>query len=395
MTHYRFDWAIFATDPLLSRLLAAAGAATAGAAELDLLRPLAARIFAAIGGPPVSARQYSLAQRTVIAERLMRDAAGCALAAARVTAIPGMDVEEQAGAPPRVTAQPRIALNIASQGEIESLPGIGPALASRIIAARIDRPLRGLTDLADRVDGIGMALAERLRYRVTFALPSLNLGVLGASDLEHDFAVLANHQAATAAADRAQSALQVILAQVLAAPTPAPATLFGAPSAEATQTLAADSIDVLAGSTYYARLREMLAAAAQRIDVCMFHIAMPASNHPTKRLLEALVAARNRGVTVRVLVDRDRDEDPYRSTVINEIAVGWLRDAGVNVREDASDKLLHSKFVLVDAELMVIGSHNWTAGSYFVYDDLSLAIRGVATTAAQRARFNTLWAAAT
>ena len=45
MTHYRFDWALFATDALLSRLLAAAGASTAGAAERDLLRPLAARIF--------------------------------------------------------------------------------------------------------------------------------------------------------------------------------------------------------------------------------------------------------------------------------------------------------------------------------------------------------------
>jgi DNA uptake protein ComE-like DNA-binding protein len=395
MTHYRFDWAIFATDALLSRLLAAAGASSVGAAERDLLRPLAARIFAAIGGPPVSARQYSQAQRTAIAERLMRDAAGCALAASRVAAIPGMDIEAQASAPPRVTAQPRIALNIASQAEIESLPGIGPALASRIIAARIDRPLRGLTDLADRVDGIGPALAERLRYRVTFALPALTLGVATPSDLDHDFAVLANHQTATAAVDRAQGALQVVLAQVLATPTPAPPVLFATPSADATATLAADSIDVLAGSTYYAKLRELLAAASQRVDVCMFHIAMPAPNHPTKRLLEALVAARDRGVTVRVLVDRDRDEDPYRSTVINEIAVGWLRDAGVNVREDASDKLLHSKFVLIDADLTVIGSHNWTAGSYFVYDDLSLAIRGAATTSAQRARFNALWSAGT
>jgi phosphatidylserine/phosphatidylglycerophosphate/cardiolipin synthase-like enzyme len=97
---------------------------------------------------------------------------------------------------------------------------------------------------------------------------------------------------------------------------------------------------------------------------------------------------------VRVLVDQDRDEDPYRSTVINEIAVGFLRDAGVDVWRDAPATLLHSKFVLIDSDLTVIGSHNWSAGSYFQFDDMSLAIRSAATTAAQRARFDVLWAAA-
>ena len=79
-------------------------------------------------------------------------------------------------------------------------------------------------------------------------------------------------------------------------------------------------------------------------------------------------------------VDRDRDDDPYRSTVINAAAVAWLRDAGVAVRQDATETLLHSKFVVIDADLTLIGSHNWTAGSYFRFDDLTLAIRSTAAT---------------
>ena len=57
----------------------------------------------------------------------------------------------------------RVNLNTVSQAEIESLPGIGPALARRIIEGR---PYRSIEEL-DRIKGIGPKLIERLRPRVT------------------------------------------------------------------------------------------------------------------------------------------------------------------------------------------------------------------------------------
>jgi competence protein ComEA len=54
-------------------------------------------------------------------------------------------------------------LNAADAAELTRLPGIGPALAARIVASRAaDGPFRSADDLA-RVAGIGPATVERLR----------------------------------------------------------------------------------------------------------------------------------------------------------------------------------------------------------------------------------------
>jgi phosphatidylserine/phosphatidylglycerophosphate/cardiolipin synthase-like enzyme len=52
---------------------------------------------------------------------------------------------------------------------------------------------------------------------------------------------------------------------------------------------------------------------------------------------------------------------------------------------------LHSKFVVIDQELVVIGSHNWTAGSFFNYSDLSVVISGSDAGKIWEERFERLW----
>lgn len=77
---------------------------------------------------------------------------------------------QQCGSPtpvPPVSPSARINVNRATQQELETLPGIGPALASRMIATRQQQPFTSVEDL-QRVSGIGPTLSERLRDRVTF-----------------------------------------------------------------------------------------------------------------------------------------------------------------------------------------------------------------------------------
>ncbi len=77
---------------------------------------------------------------------------------------------QQCGDPtpvPALSPEARINVNRATQQELETLPGIGPALAERMIATRQEQPFTSVEDL-QRVSGIGPTLSERLRDLVTF-----------------------------------------------------------------------------------------------------------------------------------------------------------------------------------------------------------------------------------
>jgi competence ComEA-like helix-hairpin-helix protein len=65
----------------------------------------------------------------------------------------------------------RIDLNAAAAADLEALPGIGAALAARIVGHReAHGPFRDAGELA-RVPGVGEKLAERLRPLVACSVP--------------------------------------------------------------------------------------------------------------------------------------------------------------------------------------------------------------------------------
>ena len=97
---------------------------------------------------------------------------------------------------------------------------------------------------------------------------------------------------------------------------------------------------------------------------------------------------------MRVILDRDRDTDPYKSTVINTAALTFLNEQSVPCRFDSPERLLHTKLVILDGRWSLVGSHNWSAGSYFQFDDLTLAIHSKEVAQHYKQRFETAWLAA-
>jgi len=72
-------------------------------------------------------------------------------------------------------------LDSASRAELESLPGIGPAMAERLLQARQQRPFTDARDVQARVTGVGAARWARWR-EAGLCLANEGSGPSGAGD---------------------------------------------------------------------------------------------------------------------------------------------------------------------------------------------------------------------
>lgn len=384
------------TDELVARMQAALGTAVVRAQLLGSL----AQTLSRMDGLPVFDREPAIEERTALGESLLTDAVVRVLRMSGYThAGSGFVLEPALGAPLEelVRAAGLVPVNFASAVELEALPEVGGVLAHAIVAERLRAgPFASMKDFADRVDGIGGQIAHRLAHALTFRFPETELRVMPPEpDLAQAVALLVSVTPGATTDTRLDAALGHV-AEAVAGEAPmaipeVPHTVL--PDAGRGE-LPAAAVESLVGSSYSGRVFELISGAASSIDVCMFHIALPSENHPTRELLDGPLHAHARGVTVRVLVDRDRPADPYGSTIINSPAREVLNRNAELCRFDDEAVLLHSKYLVLDRQAVVVGSHNWSAGSFFAFDDVSVIVHSPEYAADLTARFTALWDAA-
>jgi len=89
-----------------------------------------------------------------------------------------------------------------------------------------------------------------------------------------------------------------------------------------------------------------LTRARSSADLCVFTIT-------DDRIVDDIIAAHRRGVTVRVISDDDKSLDRGSD-------IGRLDKAGIEVRMDTSPFHMHHKFAIFDRATLLTGSYNWT-----------------------------------
>lgn len=120
-----------------------------------------------------------------------------------------------------------------------------------------------------------------------------------------------------------------------------------------------------------------IARCQTTLDVAMYSL-----THD--RIAAALVAAHERGVTIRVLMDKTQAGSKYADDEL-------LEAAGIAVRRDTQVGSMHHKFA-IDGELALgLGSFNWTASADQRNQENWNVVRLKYVVADYQARFDAIW----
>ncbi|MEM2484183.1 MAG: phospholipase D-like domain-containing protein [Candidatus Caldarchaeum sp.] len=104
-------------------------------------------------------------------------------------------------------------------------------------------------------------------------------------------------------------------------------------------------------------------------------------------LANALVEAVRRGVEVKVVVEAEQ-------AGVRGSEYERLRNAGVDVRLDGNQYLMHHKFMVVDSLFVVTGSYNWSRAAEGFNDENIAVLEGVNVARMFEQEFYRLWSTA-
>lgn len=145
-----------------------------------------------------------------------------------------------------------------------------------------------------------------------------------------------------------------------------PSCSFGGPLSD---------VQVITDREYFSVVQTCFKEARSSIAVMMFEAAYydRYPNSPTNVLIRELIAARKRGVDVKVILEKRKDRD---RTQENNLKTGrLLSEGGVEVKYDPVVVTTHTKLLIIDGGIGVVGSTNWTYSALEKNHEVSVLIR--------------------
>jgi phosphatidylserine/phosphatidylglycerophosphate/cardiolipin synthase-like enzyme len=133
------------------------------------------------------------------------------------------------------------------------------------------------------------------------------------------------------------------------------------------------------------RIDELLAEATRSIDCALYRL-----GHP--RLSRSLAAAAERGVRVRLVLDRSKFREGIAAQLVaQEKSVACRLSSG---RSGPRTKM-HHKFAVLDGKAAMTGSYNWTVESERENYENLVILHDAAVAESYANEFESLWAEST
>jgi phosphatidylserine/phosphatidylglycerophosphate/cardiolipin synthase-like enzyme len=139
--------------------------------------------------------------------------------------------------------------------------------------------------------------------------------------------------------------------------------------------LPAEDVQLAMDAQYFQVAKKMIHEAKTSIQVMMFEMGYydQYPNTPSNLLIKELIDAKKRGVRVEVILEVKEGKD--RTTERNRHTGKILSEGGVEVIYDPLFKTTHAKLMVVDGELTLLGSTNWTYYALTNNNEASVLIR--------------------
>ncbi|MGB9698799.1 MAG: phospholipase D-like domain-containing protein [Thermodesulfobacteriota bacterium] len=132
---------------------------------------------------------------------------------------------------------------------------------------------------------------------------------------------------------------------------------------------------LITDTNYFPIARKIIQEAKSSIRVMMFEMAYYEKHPetPSNLLIKELIAARQRGIKVEVILEVKESRD--RTTVRNQQTGKILAAGGVEVIYDSPLKTMHAKCLVVDEQIILLGSTNWTFYALTNNNEVSILMR--------------------
>jgi phosphatidylserine/phosphatidylglycerophosphate/cardiolipin synthase-like enzyme len=122
-------------------------------------------------------------------------------------------------------------------------------------------------------------------------------------------------------------------------------------------------MEFIIGSKFAEKVVPLIEAAKDTIKIIVFdwRFYPEAQRGPVQDFNFAICAAAKRGVKIKALVN-------------NDSLLQTLKQNGVEAKRIYSVKLVHTKMMLVDDEIAIIGSHNYTQSAFSANLEVSVIL---------------------
>jgi phosphatidylserine/phosphatidylglycerophosphate/cardiolipin synthase-like enzyme len=137
----------------------------------------------------------------------------------------------------------------------------------------------------------------------------------------------------------------------------------------------AEDVQLVTDVQYFEVAKKLIHEAKYSIQVMMFEMGYydKYPNTPSNLLIKELMNATKRGVKVEVILEVKEGED--RTAKRNRHTGKILSEGGVEVIYDPLFKTTHAKLMVVDGQLSLLGSTNWTYYALTSNNEASVLIR--------------------